>query len=188
MRIVGAGQVFNELGVLVAEANFVTFIALDPATMWVIQRATLVRLMEAHPRLSRIIMQNLARRMQHLICLVEDFRCGPSNHAWRGSCWMRRQRTCGLVAASGPLGMSWPRNSAPCRMCSTARCGRNLSDSRVRRTRPPLFQPLIPILANSLCLICTSKTCHLRFWNSSCPPVRKPTGISKAPASALPPP
>jgi CRP-like cAMP-binding protein len=71
MRIVGPGEVFNEMGVLVGEANFVTVIALEPATVWVIQRDTLMRLMEEQPRLSRIIMQNLAKRMQHLIRLVE---------------------------------------------------------------------------------------------------------------------
>jgi CRP-like cAMP-binding protein len=72
MRIVGPGEVFNEMGVLVGEANFVTVIALEPATVWVIQRITLMHLMEEHPRLSRISMQNLAKRMQHLIRLVED--------------------------------------------------------------------------------------------------------------------
>lgn len=72
VRIVGPGEVFNEMGALIGEANFVTVIALEPATVWVIQRDTLMRLMEEQPRLSRIIMQNLAKRMQHLIRLVED--------------------------------------------------------------------------------------------------------------------
>ena len=77
MRIVGPGEVFNEMGVLVGEANFVTVIALEPATVWVIQRDALMRLLEEHPRLSRIIMQNLAKRMQHLIRLVEDLSLRP---------------------------------------------------------------------------------------------------------------
>jgi len=71
MRFVGPGEVFNELGVLVGENNLVTVIALEPTTVWIIQRDTL-QLMEEHPQLSRVITQNLARRVQHLIGLVED--------------------------------------------------------------------------------------------------------------------
>jgi len=72
MRFVGPGEVFNEIGVLVGEANVVTVVALEPATVWVIQRETLLQLMEEHPRLAHVIMRNLARRVQHLIGLVED--------------------------------------------------------------------------------------------------------------------
>jgi len=72
MRFVGPGEVFNELGVLIGENNQVTVIALEPTTVWIIQRDTLLQLMEEHPQLSRVISQNLARRVQHLIGLVED--------------------------------------------------------------------------------------------------------------------
>ena len=72
MRFVGPGEVFNEIGVLVGDANLVTVIALEPASVWIIHRDTLLRLMDEQPRLARIITQNLARRVQHLIGLVED--------------------------------------------------------------------------------------------------------------------
>ena len=72
MRFVGPGEVFNELGVLVGENNLVTVIALEPTTVWIIQRDRLLQLMDEHSQLSRAITQNLARRVQHLIGLVED--------------------------------------------------------------------------------------------------------------------
>lgn len=72
MRFVGPGEVFNEIGVLIGDANLVTVIALEPAIVWIIRRDTLLQLMDEHPRLARIITLNLARRVQHLISLVED--------------------------------------------------------------------------------------------------------------------
>jgi len=40
-------------------------------------------------------------------------------------------------------------------------------------------QSAMPILANRCCLICGIKDLPFEALNSSCPPVRKPTGISK---------
>ena len=113
MRIVGPGEVFNEMGVLVGEANFVTVIALEPATVWVIQRDALMHLIEEHPRLSRIIMQNLAKRMQHLIRLVEDLSLRPvesrlarllldetATDVWSGRRWATQA---GLAARLGTV-------------------------------------------------------------------------------------
>ena len=72
MRFVGPGEVFNEIGVLVGDANLVTVIALEAATVWIIRRDTLLRLMDEYPRLARTITQNLGKRVLHLISLVED--------------------------------------------------------------------------------------------------------------------
>ncbi|MDE3091091.1 MAG: Crp/Fnr family transcriptional regulator [Chloroflexota bacterium] len=72
MRFVGPGEVFNEVGVLVGSLNLVTIIALEPAALWIIQRKTILQLMDERPGLARIVAQNLAERTLHLIRLVED--------------------------------------------------------------------------------------------------------------------
>ncbi len=72
MRFVGPGEVFNEVGVLVGSLNLVTIIALEPAVVWIVQRETILQLMDERPGLARIVAQNLAERTLHLIRLVED--------------------------------------------------------------------------------------------------------------------
>ncbi len=72
VRVVGPGEVFNELSVLVDMANPATVIALEPSTLWFIPRDTLLLLLDRHPRLARIMIQNLAGHVLHLLRLVED--------------------------------------------------------------------------------------------------------------------
>jgi len=72
IRVVGPGETFNEIGVFVGTPNHVTVVALEPATVWVISRETMRRLMDEYPGLARIIAQNLAQRVLHLLDLVED--------------------------------------------------------------------------------------------------------------------
>lgn len=72
IRFVGPGEVFNEIGVFAGAANQVSVTALEKATVWVIQRQTLLRLLDQHPQLARVVTQNLAQRVLHLMALVED--------------------------------------------------------------------------------------------------------------------
>lgn len=72
LHILGPGEVFNAIGVLASPTNVGTVIALEPATVWFIRREALLRLIDAHPALARIIIHSLAERVQHLITLVED--------------------------------------------------------------------------------------------------------------------
>ena len=72
IRVVGPGETFNEIGVFAGIPNHVTVVALEPATVWVIPRGTLLRLRDEYPSLARIIIQNLAQRVLHLLDLVED--------------------------------------------------------------------------------------------------------------------
>lgn len=72
IRFIGPGEVFNEIGVLDEEKNLVTVQALEPSTVWVIQRGALLRLMETYPQLCLLIAQNLAKRVYHLMDLIED--------------------------------------------------------------------------------------------------------------------
>jgi CRP-like cAMP-binding protein len=72
-RLVGPGEAFNEIGVLLKEGlNLVTVQAIEPSTVRVIDRKTLLRLMDEHPTLCRTVTQNLASRVVHLMRLVED--------------------------------------------------------------------------------------------------------------------
>jgi CRP-like cAMP-binding protein len=72
MRFLGPGETFNEVSVLAGAPNQATVIALEPATVWLIRREALVRLLESDQRLSRAVTQHLAGRVLHLLSLVED--------------------------------------------------------------------------------------------------------------------
>jgi CRP/FNR family transcriptional regulator len=72
VRFVGPGETFNEVGVLADAPNQVTVIALEPSIVWLIRHEALTRLLEADRRLARTVTQNLARRVLHLMSLVED--------------------------------------------------------------------------------------------------------------------
>ncbi|MEW6569296.1 MAG: Crp/Fnr family transcriptional regulator [Chloroflexota bacterium] len=72
LRVVGPGEVFNEVGVFVGTANPVTVVALEEATLWIIERQTMLRLVDQRPELARLVIQNLAERALYLVALVED--------------------------------------------------------------------------------------------------------------------
>lgn len=72
LHVIGPGEVFNAVGVFVSATNPGTVVALEPTTLWIIHRDTMQRLLEEHPALARIVIENLAERVQHLVSLVED--------------------------------------------------------------------------------------------------------------------
>jgi len=72
VRLVGAGESFNELSVFAGGVNKVTVEALEPSHVWIVPRDLLLRLLDQHPALGRVIIQNMAHRIQHLMSLVED--------------------------------------------------------------------------------------------------------------------
>jgi CRP/FNR family transcriptional regulator len=72
VRVVGPGEVFNEVSVLVGSPNLVTVIALEPTKAWVVEREAMLHWLDEHPRLARIIAQHLAERALYLLSLVED--------------------------------------------------------------------------------------------------------------------
>ena len=73
LHFIGPGDAFNAIGVLVQATNPATIIALEPATLWVIQQKVILKLIDEHPELGRVIIQRLAERIQQLIQMVEDF-------------------------------------------------------------------------------------------------------------------
>ncbi len=70
--LLGPGDVFNEIGLLTDGKNRVTVQALEESALWVIERETMLRLMDEYPRLCRAITRNLAERVLHLMKLIED--------------------------------------------------------------------------------------------------------------------
>ena len=72
IRFLGPGEAFNEIGVMAEGKNLVTVQALEPSTVWIIEREALLRLMEVYPQMCRLISQNLAQRVYHLMKLIDD--------------------------------------------------------------------------------------------------------------------
>jgi CRP/FNR family cyclic AMP-dependent transcriptional regulator len=72
IRLLGPGDTFNEIGLLTDGKNLVTVRALEVSQLWVIERETILRLMDEYPRLCRAFTCTLAERVQHLMKLIED--------------------------------------------------------------------------------------------------------------------
>jgi CRP/FNR family transcriptional regulator len=72
IRFVGPSEAFNEVGVLAGVPNQVSVAALQPSIVWIVEREALLRQIDEHPQLARVITQNLATRVLHLLSIVED--------------------------------------------------------------------------------------------------------------------
>jgi len=72
IRIVGAGELFNEVEVFAGVPNQTTVLALEPAVVCTISYPAMRQLLHQHPDFARIINENLARRVLQLLALVED--------------------------------------------------------------------------------------------------------------------
>jgi CRP/FNR family transcriptional regulator len=72
IRVIGPGEVFNEVGVLSEGKNLLSVKALETCNVWIIQRQALLRLIDSSPKLCRLISQNLARRVEQLVKLIDD--------------------------------------------------------------------------------------------------------------------
>ena len=77
VRFVGPGEAFNEIACLAGSSNQVTVIALEPAEVWMIPVAVLQRFLDTEPGFARRLTENLARRVLHLLSLVEDLSLRP---------------------------------------------------------------------------------------------------------------
>lgn len=72
LRVVGPGEVCNEVAVFACHPNPATGIALDEASVWIIEPETIHRLLDQVPGLARAVIHGLAERVLHLLGLVED--------------------------------------------------------------------------------------------------------------------
>lgn len=72
LHVLGPGEVFNAIGMFREGENPATVITLEATKVWVIERRSLLVLIERRPDLAWALIQNLAGRVQHLVSLVED--------------------------------------------------------------------------------------------------------------------
>lgn len=72
LQFLGRGETFNAVGVFTGSPNPATVTALESSTVWIIPREKMLDLLETHPPLARMVIQDLAGRVLHLITLVED--------------------------------------------------------------------------------------------------------------------
>ncbi len=72
LRIVSAGEAFNAVSVFTTAPNPATVVALEPSTVWIIQRKVMLQLLDQHPGMARRILQNLAEHVLYLVSLIED--------------------------------------------------------------------------------------------------------------------
>jgi len=72
LRIVSAGEAFNAVSVFTVAPNPATVVALEPSTVWIIQRKVMLQLLDQHPGMARRILQNLAEHVLYLVALIED--------------------------------------------------------------------------------------------------------------------
>lgn len=72
LQLLGSSEVFNAVSVFTGAPNAASVTALETTRLWVISRDTMLKLLDANPRMARLIIQDLAGRVTHLITLVED--------------------------------------------------------------------------------------------------------------------
>ena len=76
-RSVGPGDVFNEVGVLAGGVNVVTVEALEPVKLLIIQRDTLLDLVDKYPKLAKTLIKNLAKRVLYAMNMVVSLSLHP---------------------------------------------------------------------------------------------------------------
>lgn len=72
VRIVGPGEIFNEIGVLIGGVNWISVEVLETATVIIIPRKAVLDLLDLHPALAKAIIQNLAGRILHAMNMIVD--------------------------------------------------------------------------------------------------------------------
>ena len=72
IRIVGPGDVFNEVGVLTGGVNVVTVEALEDLEVLIIQRESLLEFVDRYQSLAKTLIENLAKRVLYAMNLVTD--------------------------------------------------------------------------------------------------------------------
>lgn len=72
LSFLGAGEVFNELGVFAKKPNPATAIALEESGIWLIPRRALDEIVTAHPHVAMQIIERMAERIIHLVTLASD--------------------------------------------------------------------------------------------------------------------
>lgn len=72
LQTLGPGDVFNAISVFTDAPNQATVAALEASVVWMVQRETLLRLLDEQPALARQVVKDFAGRVMHLVRMVED--------------------------------------------------------------------------------------------------------------------
>lgn len=72
LRFLGPGQFFNEIGVFANQPNPATAVALEPSGVWTLQFEAVSKLLTDHPQFAQHVIEQMARRILHLVTLVTD--------------------------------------------------------------------------------------------------------------------
>lgn len=72
LRFIGAGEIFNEIGVLAKKPNPATAMALEESGIWLIPRCALEEIVRAHPQTAMRIIENMADKIINLVALAAD--------------------------------------------------------------------------------------------------------------------
>ena len=72
LRLIAAGNTFNDVPALDGGPNPASASALEPSTIYVIQRAELRKLILTRPEVAEAVVKTLANALRHLVSLVED--------------------------------------------------------------------------------------------------------------------
>ncbi len=72
LQTLGPGDNFNVVSFFTGAPNQASVEALEDAVVWAVPRDAILRLLDKNPSLARLVIQELAGRVTHLIELVED--------------------------------------------------------------------------------------------------------------------
>jgi CRP/FNR family transcriptional regulator len=72
LRLIGPGEVFNEIGVFAGRPNPATAITLEPTGLWLIEQRAVHHVLETHPPMAIQVMERMADRISELVMLVAD--------------------------------------------------------------------------------------------------------------------
>jgi len=72
LRLIAAGQTFNDVPALDGGPNPASAAAMEPSTVYIIRRADLRQLILTRPEVAEAVVKTLANALRHLVSLVED--------------------------------------------------------------------------------------------------------------------
>lgn len=72
LRFLEPGESFNSLSIFSEKPHPATVIVLEPAVLWFIRRDAMLSLLDDHPKLARLIIQDLSDRLIYALSLVQD--------------------------------------------------------------------------------------------------------------------
>ncbi len=72
LQLLGPGEIFNFMGIFIDRPNPATVIALEPAGVWLLQRAAFHDALAGNPELALCVAEALADQVVHLVQLVSD--------------------------------------------------------------------------------------------------------------------